>query len=133
FMESDVTQSAVLYKLWAWGDKNKKQLLYGVIALVVVGIIVAFWMAHKSETQNDANYALSKLTSRTGPSAATEPTPEALLKITTDYPDTDAAQRALLLAAGDLFAEGKYDAAQTQFQKFVQQYNSSPWVAQAAL
>lgn len=132
-MESDVTQSALIYKLWVWADRNKKQLLYGLAALVVVGVIVAFWMAHKSETQNDANYALSKLTSRTANPNAPEPTADALLKVASDYPDTEAAQRALLLAGGDLFAQGKYDVAQAQFQKFIQQYNSSPFAGQAAL
>jgi TolA-binding protein len=132
-MESDVTQSALFYKLWAWGDKNKKQLLWGFVAVVALGIGIAFWLAHQSEKQNDANDVLSKLTSR-GFSASVAPaTPEAFLKVASDYPDTDAGQRALLLAAGDLFAAGKYDEAQTQFQKFMQQYNTSPLLPQAAL
>jgi predicted negative regulator of RcsB-dependent stress response len=132
-MESDLTQSAVFYKLWAWGDKNKKQLLWGLIALVVVGIVVAFWLSHKSETQNDANYALSKLTSRVGGPSTPEPTADDLLKVAAEYPGTDAAQRAQLLAAGDLFVSGKYDVAQDKFQKFVQQYSGSPLVSQAAI
>src|SRR4051812_44071889 len=119
-MESDVTQSALFYKLWAWGDKNKKRLLWGLIALIVVGIIAAFWMAHESEKQNDANYALSKLMSRTGVPNAPEPSADTLLKVTSDYSGTEAAQRAMLLAAADLFAEGKYDIARAQFQKFIQ-------------
>jgi TolA-binding protein len=132
-MESDITQSELFAKLWVWGDKNKKQLLYGLIALAVVGMVVAFWLAHQNEKQNDANDALSQLTSRGFSPSASATTPQELLKIATDYPDTDAAQRALLLAAGDLFASGKYDEAQAQFQKFQQQYNSSPLVPQAAL
>jgi len=131
-MESDATQSDLLTTLWVWGDKNKKQLVWGAAVLVVVGMIVAFWMAHKNETQNDANYALSKLTTPVV-SGAPEATPDALLKVTSEYPNTDAAQRALLLAATDLFAQGKYDAAQAQFQKFIQQYNDSPFAGQAAL
>jgi predicted negative regulator of RcsB-dependent stress response len=131
-MESDVTQSATFYKLWAWGDKNKKQLLWALIALVVVGVIAAFWFAHHSELQNDANVALSKLTNRTAANTP-EATPDALLKVASDYAGTDAAQRALLLAAADLFAQGKYDVAQAQFQKFQQEYSGSPFVAQAAL
>ena len=131
-MESDAKQLALIDKLWIWGDKNKKQLVYGLIALAVVGVVVAFWLAHKTESQNDANFALSKLTTRTS-AAAPEPTPDDYLKLASDYPDTDAAQRALLLAATGLFTEGKYDVAQAQFQKFLQQYNSSPLVSQAAL
>jgi TolA-binding protein len=132
-MESDATQSDLVYKLWVWGDKNKKQLLWGLVALVVVGIGIAFWLAHQSETQNDANDALSKLTSRGFSAATPAPTPEALLKVASDYSGTEAGQRALLLSAGDLFAAGKYDEAQAQFQKFLQQYSGSPFTAQAAL
>ncbi|HWC61709.1 MAG TPA: tetratricopeptide repeat protein [Verrucomicrobiae bacterium] len=132
-MESDVTQSALFYKTWAWADKNRKQLLYGLIGLVVVGIILAFYLAHASEKQTDANDALSKLTASSVLPNAPQPTPDALLKVNSDYPDTDAGQRALLLAAGDLFASGKYDIALAQFQKFIQNYANSPLVAQAAL
>jgi predicted negative regulator of RcsB-dependent stress response len=134
YMESDLTESALFYKLWAWGDKNRKQLLYGLIAIVVVGIIVAFWLAHAHEKQKDANSALASVTSRNvGTPNASATSADALLKVNSDYPDTDAGQRALLLAAGDLFAEGKYDVAMAQFSKFLKDYNSSPLAGQAAL
>ena len=132
-MESDITESALLYKLWAWGDKNRKQLLWALLTVVVVGLGVAFWLAHSNEKQNDANDALSKLLNRAASPTAAEASPEALLKISSDYSDTDAGQRALLLAAGDFFANGKYDQALAQFQKFQQQYSSSPLISQAAL
>jgi len=131
-MESDLTESALFYKVWAWADKNRKQLLYGLVALAVVGVILAFYFAHASEKQNDASSALSKLTARVSPTTS-EPTPESLLKVANDFPGTDAAQRAILLAAGNLFAAGKYDEALAQFQKFKQDYKDSPLSAQAAL
>ena len=132
-MEPDVTQSATFYKLWAWGEKNKKQLLWGLLAVVVVGVGVAFWLAHQSELQNDASDALSKLTNQGLGSSAAEPAPDALLKMAADYPNTAAAQRALLLGAADLFDAGKYDEAQAQFQKFERDYSDSLLMAQAAL
>jgi predicted negative regulator of RcsB-dependent stress response len=132
-MESDITESALLYKLWAWGDKNRKQLLWGLVAVIIVGLGVAFWLAHSSQEQNDANDALSKLMNHAASPTAPEASPEALLKLSSDYPGTDAGQRALLIAAGDFFADGKYDQAQAQFQKFQQQYSGSPLVPQAAL
>jgi len=133
YMESDLTESALFYKLWAWGDKNRKQLLYGVIAIVVLGIIAAFWIAHANQKQKDANSALAALTSQTIANPAATPTPDALLKVNSDYPNSEAGQRALLLAAGDLFTAGKYDVAMTHFQNFLKDYNSSPFASQAAL
>jgi len=133
YMESDLTESALFYKLWAWGDKNKKQLLYGLIVVIVAGLVVAFWFAHENEKQKDANSALAALTSRNVGTLNSAPTADALIKVNSDYADTDAGQRALLLAAGDLFAAGKYDEAMAQFDKFIKNYNSSPLVAQAAL
>jgi TolA-binding protein len=59
--------------------------------------------------------------------------PDAYIKVANDYPGTEAGQRALLIGASDLFAAGKYDDAQGQFQKFIQQYANSPFTAQAAL
>ncbi|HXT13350.1 MAG TPA: tetratricopeptide repeat protein [Candidatus Angelobacter sp.] len=132
-MESDITESELLYKLWAWGDRYKKQLLAALIVLAIAGIVIAFWLTHQTARQNDANMALSRLTSQQlGPNAP-EPAPGDFLKIATDFPNTDAGQRAMLIGASDLFASGKYDEAQAQFQKFLQQYANSPFTAQAAL
>jgi TolA-binding protein len=131
-MESDVTQSALFYKLYVWGDKYRKQLLWGLIALVAAGVVIAFWLVRQSEKQNDANEALSKLTSRVSPTAP-EATPESLLKVAADYPDTDAGQRALLLGASDLFTAGKYEEAMAQFQKFQRDNVDSPLTPQAAM
>jgi TolA-binding protein len=131
-MESDITESALFYKLWAWSDKNKKQLLWGVVAVVVVVLGIAFWLAHQSEKQSDANDALSKLTAQAVMPTAIPPTPESLLKVAADYPDTDAGQRALLLGASDLFDAGKFDEAQARFQQFIKDYSESPLMSQAA-
>jgi len=132
-MDADVTQSKAFLTLWAWADKNKKQLMWAVIALVAVGLGIAFWLAHQSESQNDANDALSQLISPADLPGGTQPTADSLLKLANDYSGTAAGQRALLLAAGDLFAAGKYDDAQGQFQKFIRDYSDSKLVSQAAL
>src|SRR5690348_3715403 len=132
-MESDLTESALFYKLWAWGDKNRKLLLYVLIGLVVLGTIAAFWLANAHEKQKEANAALAALTAGNPAMPGGGATSDALLKVNTDYPDSAAGQRALLLAAGDLFVAGKYDVAMAQFNKFLKDYNSSPLAGQAAL
>jgi TolA-binding protein len=132
-MESDLTQSALLYKLWAWSDKNKKQLLWGFVAVVLVGLGIAFWFAHQTSVQNDANDALSQLPTRGVTSAAPPATADAFLKVAADYSGTDAAQRALLLAAASLFDDAKYDEALARFQQFLKDDSDSPFAGQAAL
>jgi predicted negative regulator of RcsB-dependent stress response len=132
-MESDITQSALFYKLWAWGEKNRKQLLWGCVAVVAVGLAIAFWMVHQNQTQTDANDALSKLTAHNLSPGVTPPTSEAFLKVAADYSGTDAGQRALLLGASELFTGGKFDEARAQFQSFLRDHGDSPFAAQAAL
>ena len=131
-MDSDVTQSTFFYNLLDWGEAHKKQLLIGFIAVVVVGLGIAIYFVHQGQVQDDANNALSKLLVRTSPTAP-EPTPEAFMKIANDYPNTDAGKRALLLAASELFTEGKYDEARGYFQRFLQEHADSPFAGQAAL
>ena len=131
-MDSDVRQSAFLYNLLGWGEAHKKQLLIGLIVLVVVGLGITFYFVHQSQVQDDANSALSKLLVRT--SATTpEPTPEAFMKVANDYPNTDAGNRAFLLAASELYTQGKYDEARAQFQRFLQEHPDSTFAGQAAL
>ncbi len=49
------------------------------------------------------------------------------------YQNSGAGARALLLAAGSLFADGKYPEAQAQFEKFTRQYHDSPFLGEALL
>lgn len=132
-MESDVTQPAIFDKLWMWGETHKKQLLVGTVIALVVGLAIAFWFVHQGQEQIDANSALAKLVSRAASPNTPPPSADNLLKVGADYSGTDAGQRALLLGASELFAEGKYDDAHAQFQRFLQQYSDSPFAGEAAL
>lgn len=100
--------------------------------MVVLGLGIAFWLVHENQKQNDANEALSKLAGQSMTPPGTGPSPDALLKVTADYSDTDAGQRALMLGAVALFDGGKYDEAQARFQQFLKDYSESPFVSQAA-
>ena len=120
-------------KLWVWGDAHKKQLLIALAAVLVVGLGIAFWLTHQSQQQINANDALSKLAVQAILPSASAPSAGALLKVAADFPGTDAAQRAILLGASELFAQGKYDEALGQFQRFLQEHGDSPFAGQAAL
>lgn len=131
-MESDVTQSAVFFKTWAWVDAHKKQVLTGAVALVVVGLGIGVFVWQQNEKQVTASEALSRVATQsmaTGQAAS----PDAFVKIASEHPGTDGAARALLVAGARFFSEGKYADAQAQFQKFLAQYGDSEFSGQAAL
>lgn len=130
-MESDATQSTLFYDAWKWGDKHRKQIAWGAVVVLVVALAITAVILQKNAKRDEANEALSKLTTHTGNAPAV--TPENLLKVYSDYPGTDAGSRALLLAATALFDSGKYQEAEAQFQKFVQSYGDSEFVGQAML
>jgi tetratricopeptide (TPR) repeat protein len=133
-MESDTVQLPLSHKAWAWFEANKKQALIGTGAVVVVGLIVWFYLYRQNEQQVAAAEALSSIAvpqmsgGRGGPESVA-----AYLKVAADYPKSSSAARAVLLAAGSLFVEGKYTEAKTQFDRFTREYGNSPMMAQALL
>ena len=133
-MEHDVAQSAHVYKLWAWFETNKKQVLVSTAIAVGVGFVVSFYFWYQGEREVKAGEALSNALAplALSGSARTEAS-EPFLKVAAEHPGTSAGGRALLFAAANLFAEGKYDAAQAQFQRFLRDYAQSPFLSQALL
>ena len=133
-MEHDVAQSAHVYKLWAWFETNKKQLLVGTAIAVGVGFVVSFYLWYQGDKEIKAGEALSNTLAplALSGSSRTEAS-EPFLKVAAEHPGTSAGGRALLFAAAYLFAEGRYDAAQAQFQRFLREYAQSPFLGQALL
>jgi predicted negative regulator of RcsB-dependent stress response len=130
-MEQDITESAYFFKLWAWFDKNKKQVAWGAAGLAAAGAVVGIYLWSQQEKAVAAGQALSSaLVARTF--SRTE-SPDAMLKVATTYPGTQAGAQALLLAAGELFAGGKPAEAQAQFERFLREYPTHPLAAQANL
>jgi predicted negative regulator of RcsB-dependent stress response len=132
-MSSETTGSTRLFELLAWAEANKKALAIGFVAVVVlVAAVMAFrWKQH--ETEVEANTALLRLRTASDPERnITAATAAEFLKIRDAYPRTEAGERALLLAAGALFEEGKYAEAEKQFQTFVTEHADHPLIASAA-
>jgi predicted negative regulator of RcsB-dependent stress response len=133
-MESDVGQLPLSHKAWAWFEANKKPALMGAGAIVVVGLIVSFYFYRQDEQEVAASEALSNVeVPHMNNPKTTADSPSAYLKVVADYPKSRAASRALLLAAGSLFEEGKYVEAKAQFDRFTREYASSPFMGQALL
>ena len=131
-MDSDITQTALFFKLWAWVDAHRRQVLWGggilVVALCALGISI--W-SH-GQRQSAANDMLSLVLNTSLPTG--EPaSAEAILRVATEYPGTPAAARALLLAADAYYSAGRYTDARAQFERYARENPDGPFVASALM
>jgi tetratricopeptide (TPR) repeat protein len=133
-MESTVEQLPVSHKAWAWFEANKKWALWAPGILLVVGVLVAYFLYQQNEAEVAASEALSKVSmpQLTGAGSGASMA-EAYLKLAANYPKSGAGARAVLLAAGSLFAEGKYPEAKAQFERFRREHSNSPFIGEALL
>ena len=133
-MESDAGQLPLSHKAWAWFEANKKQALWGAGGVLVVGVIVAFFLYRQNEAEVAASEALSNVSvpQMTGAGSRADMA-DAYLKVAAAYPKSRAGARALLLAAGSLFMEGKYPEAKAQFERFTREHSDSPFMGEALL
>jgi outer membrane protein assembly factor BamD (BamD/ComL family) len=132
-MEQNVAESPFLFNAWAWFDKNKKQVLFGVVAVAAAGLVTGSIIWSKKQTEVKAGEALSKaLLSQMQSPGKTDAAGD-LLKVAATYSGTPAGAQAMLLGAGALFANGKYLEAQPYFERFNRDYAGHPLVAQAKL
>jgi TolA-binding protein len=123
-----------MYKLWAWVETNRKQVLRGVSILAVVVLGIWFYVWNTGQKEISASEALTSLRPASTSSGAPGVIPaDAYLKVAEQYPKTEAAALALLQAAAAFFTEGKYAEAKTQFDRFLREYPQNPLRGQALL
>ncbi|MFT4690224.1 MAG: tetratricopeptide repeat protein [Verrucomicrobiia bacterium] len=130
--EQEQEQQPEEQDLWlqiqAWAETRKRQLRLGGIGLIVA-VFVAYTATHFSARKEfNANAAIFEL-------EKFEEGKEILavdyLKVATDFHGTTAAERALYLAAGQLFTENKYPEAQQRFEEYLAQYPGRFWATGA--
>ena len=132
-MSSEATQTTTVYDVLAWLETNKKPLIIAFVVAVLIGFGIAVYRWKSDQTELAASDALLGLKAQLGPGDVGTPTEAAAyLKVARDFPGTDAADRALLLAAGALFTEGKFTESKAQFSAFVHDRPQSPFAATAA-
>ena len=134
-MESEVVQLPLTDQLWLWFQKNKKPAVGATSAVIIVGLVVWFVIYQRDQKQMEASEALSNVAVEQANPVGTRPADpvSAYLKVATTYPNSSAAARAVLMAAGDLFAQGKYEDAKMQFQRFTREYHETAFLGQAQL
>jgi len=131
-MSSDTTQTVGIYEFLAWLETNKRAVMIGFAALVVVWFAVEVYQYRSEQVEVAASDALLKLKTPVGGDTNPPASASEYLKVAEQYPHTGAGQRALMLAAAGLFAEGKYGQAHDQFAKFLRDNPQSPFAATAA-
>jgi len=134
YMESDAGQMPLSHKAWAWFEANKKQAFWSAGGVLALGVIVAFILYRQNEADVTASEALSSVSvpQMTGAGSRAD-IADAYLKVAAAHPKSRAGARALLLAAGSLFVDGKYAEAKTQFEKFKREHSNSPFVGEALM
>jgi len=132
-MDQNITESPLLMNAWAWADKNRKQVVIGVVVVAVAALVTGLIIWSKKEKEVQAGEALTQALFDRMSTAANQASADGLLKVATTYAGTPAGAQAILLGAGALFANGKYQEAQPYFERFTREYASHPLVAQAKL
>jgi TolA-binding protein len=123
-------EGAGMIEAMAWLEVNKKRLAIGALLALVVGFGVYVFNYMAQQKEQKASAALIDL----HPPVSTNEPPvpaTAFLKITEDYAGTAAAERALILAAGAYFTEGKYTDAQNTFDRLLKEKPGSKWAPDA--
>ena len=109
-------------------------VIWGTAAVVAGALIVWRVVYQHGQKQIEACQAVANVA--VSPEVMFGSRPDlasAYLKVAREYPNSDGAAQALLLAAGDLYTEAKYEDAKGRFQEFTRQYPSSPLLVQARL
>jgi tetratricopeptide (TPR) repeat protein len=131
-MDSDAAQLPARDRLQIWFGQNRNQALGGAVVVLALGLIIGFYVWYRGEKEASASEALTSVSLPTGPGPRAD-VADAYLKVAATYPKSSAAARAVLLAGGTLFVEGKYDQAKAQFDKFAHEYRDTTFMGQALL
>jgi TolA-binding protein len=134
-MASEAPPAFDIYKLHAWYSKNRKQVNWISAAVVVVVLIGSITAYSRGKVDAEASEAVSNvaLPAAAGGPMAGVGTAEAYLQVAAKYPDSRAAARAILLAAGTYFTDGQFEQARTTFEKFTHTHRDSPFMGEALL
>lgn len=132
-MEQHEVGLTLLERAWAWFEVNRKQVAWGAVAVVVAGLVIAYYFWSDSQREVKASLALSEAMITGLAGGAPGDVVEAYRKVAAAHPRTAAGARAALLAAGRLFEEGKFAEAQAEFQRCLREFPDSPFRGQAML
>lgn len=131
YMDAKSTQSSGIFDILAWLDANWRKVVAGAVLVVLVVAAIAFYQWNQRQSEINANKALLSV-SYANADGTLSASPDQLSKVAQEHPNTSAALRAQLLAAGAAFEKGDYSAAQTHFQAVASANGPVDLKAQAA-
>lgn len=118
----------------SWIEVNKQRIMVAAGILAVAGFVAGIVLHFRNQKEEEASLALVALT-RPLDTARADWTAKSgdFLAIAEKYSGTSAAERALILGAGQLFLEGKPADARTKFEQFVSTFPNSELIPTAQL
>jgi tetratricopeptide (TPR) repeat protein len=124
-------ESSLWLDFLAWFEVNKKKLLIAAIIFVAVWIGSVIVIHAKRAREAEASAALAALRPPLGQPLANPYPATKYLEIAQKYKGTEAAPRALILAATAYYMEGKYAEAQKTYEQFLKEYPENLFAPQA--
>jgi predicted negative regulator of RcsB-dependent stress response len=131
-MQTQDASAEFLFKLWPWLEANKNRLIGVAVAAVVLWGVVYFFSSQKAQREIDAGQAMTTVAATAGPGETAQLAGQ-FQQLADKYSGTAAGNRAILQAAGALFATGNFPDAQAQFQKYLDANGSGALAATAQL
>jgi predicted negative regulator of RcsB-dependent stress response len=132
-MQTQDTPAEFLFRLWPKLEQNKKPIIGGAVAILLLAAIAYFISAQHAQKEIDAGEAVSAVIVNSAASSNPSQTASSMEVLAAKYSGTAAGARAEVQAAGALFEAGNYADAQTQFQKYLDDNASGPLAATAQL
>ena len=129
-MDSNIASTGQWYSLLGWVDKNRKQVISALVICIVVGVLVGFMTWRSGQRRIEAGEKLTALVMQAEGKGLSV---DALTQLAAEYSGTDASARALLMAGGQAFSDGKIAEAQALFERFTGEYPGHVLLPQAKL
>jgi len=134
-MDAQQTQpSDSFYNFMAWLEVNKRKVMIWAAAALVVVLVAVAVISYQTQKERRASEALSNVRAPSSTAAGSVPATgaaEGYLRVAQDHAGTQAAARALLLAAGAKFQDSAYPDAQKIYEQLIRDYPESRWLPQA--
>ncbi len=126
-------QSSPALDFLTWLEVNKSRLIQVGVGALVVLLAAYIWIYQRDQAETDASDALFGVQVPAAGAGSKPVTASDLRRVASQHKDTAAGERAALLGASVLFAEGKFNEAKADFEKFLVDYPNSLLSATASL